>query len=456
MKYDVIVVGAGTAGLVSACLLAKSGKKVALVESHRYLGGRAMEHRFRGHQLGLGSHLVEDPGDSLTRACEFVGLDLVHSARSDSMPFWDRDHWKPIQDFYSGASKQGLKRCIEALMETPYEDLDKLDHLSLREWMARHTSEEGVYLVWEAISILEQITDKWYDHSASENLYVRKLHYERKRTAGYSFWPMGGWEKLWKDMAARFTELGGTLLQPERVQRVLVGDGRVTGVQLRDRENPEGDGATLEADQVVVNAPVWDLARLFDDGVLPWNLLQRIKMLANNRNKACWIGYWIAAKEPVIAMSEREMASFQATPRTGLGGFTLNFTGYDPDVSPPGEYLTCVGAAFDATRHFGDKAWLDRKFHDFWLDIEEMMPAARGALWKKPHLVTTYGVINKPGLVGAVRPDAEVREIEGLWLTGDTTRSRGIGIDKAARSGITTAEGVLGQRLPAFADTVRY
>jgi hypothetical protein len=456
MKYDVIVVGAGTAGLVNACLLAKNGKKVALVESHRYLGGRAMEQRFRGHQLGLGSHLVEDPGDSLTRACEYVGLRLVHSERSDSMPFWDRDHWKPIQDFYSGASKQGLKRCIEALMETPYEDLDKLDHLSLREWMAQHTSEEGVYLVWEAISILEQITDKWYDHSASENLYVRKMHYERKRTAGYSFWPMGGWEKLWKDMAARFEQLGGTLLCPERVERVLVRDGRVTGVELRDRPDPSGPDRRLEADQVVVNAPVWDLARLFDDGVLPWNLLQRIRMLANNRNKACWIGYWIAAKEPVIAMSEREMASFQATPRTGLGGFTLNFTGYDPEVSPPGEYLTCVGAAFDATEHYGDKAWLDRKFHDFWLDIEEMLPAARGALWKKPHLVTTYGVINKPGLVGAVRPDAEVREIEGLWLTGDTTRSRGIGIDKAARSGITTAEGVLGRRLPEFADTIRY
>jgi protoporphyrinogen oxidase len=457
MKYDVIVVGAGTAGLVTACLLAKNNKKVALVESHRYLGGRAMEQRFRGHQLGLGSHLVEDPGDSLTRACDYVGLELVHSERSDSMPFWDRDHWKPIQDFYSGASKQGLKRCIEALVETPYEDLDKLDHLSLREWMAQYTSEEGVYLVWEAISILEQITDKWYDHSASENLYVRKMHYELKRTAGYSFWPMGGWEKVWKDMAARFEQLGGTLLQPERVERVLVRDGRVAGVRLRGSSNGHnGSGAELEADQVVINAPVWDLARLFDEGVLPWNLLQRIKMLANNRNKACWIGYWIAAKEPVIAMSEREMASFQATPRTGLGGFTLNFTGYDPAVSPPGEYLTCVGAAFDATQHYGDKAWLDRKFHDFWLDIEEMMPAAKGALWKKPHLVTTYGVINKPGLVGAVRPDAEVREIEGLWLTGDTTRSRGIGIDKAARSGITTAEGVLGRRLPEFADTIRY
>jgi phytoene dehydrogenase-like protein len=446
VRYDVVVVGAGTAGLVTALILAEQGKRVALLEKHAHLGGRAMEHRYRGHQIGLGSHLVEDPGDSLTRVCELVGVTLTHSERSDSMPFWDRDHWKPIQDLYPGEAKQGLKRCIQALTETDYAELDQLDHLPLREWMARHTSDEGVYTVWEAISILEQITDKWYDHSASENLYVRKMHYERKRTAGYSFWPMGGWEKLWKEMAAAFT---GDLRLSTPVRRVLVEKGAVSGVELKD-------GEIVEADAVVVNAPVWNVPTLFDEGVLPFSLLQRMRMLANNRNKACWLGYWIAAKEPVIAMSEREMASFQATPRTGLGGFTLNFTGYDPGVSPDGEYLTCVGAAFDATEHYGDKDWLDRKFHEFWLDIEDMMPAARGALWTKKHLVTTYGVINKPGLVGAVRPDSRVREIDGLFLTGDTVRSRGIGIDKAARSGITTAEAVLGERHPFFADTVRY
>jgi glycine/D-amino acid oxidase-like deaminating enzyme len=456
MRYDVVVVGAGTAGLVAGLLLAKSGKKVAIVEKHPYLGGRAMEHRFRGHQIGISSHLVEDPGDSLTRACEYVGLEVVHSERSDSMPFWDGDRWRPIQEMYSGEAKKGLKRCIDALAETPYEDLDTLDHLSLREWMSRHTSEEGVYLVWEAISILEQITDKWYDHSASENLYVRKMHYERKRTAGYSFWPMGGWEALWKRMAARFEQLGGTLLHPATVEEVLVERGTIAGVVLRDREAADKRGDVLEADHVVVSAPVWELGKLFGEGVLPWNLLQRIKMLAHNRNKACWLGYWIAAKEPVIGMSEREMSSFQSTPRTGLGGYTLCFTGYDADVSPSGEYLTCAGAAFDATEHYGDRAWIERKFHEFWLDIEEMMPAAKSALWRKPHLVTTYGVVNKPGLVGAVRPDAEVREIDGLWLTGDTTRSRGIGIDKAARTGITAAEGVLGAKLPFFADTIRY
>jgi hypothetical protein len=212
----------------------------------------------------------------------------------------------------------------------------------------------------------------------------------------------------------------------------------------------------VEAANVVVSTPVWSLLRLFDEGVLPFDLRERIMLLRGNRNRACWLGWWIAAKEPVIAMTEREMASFFATPRTGLPGFTLNFTGYDPSVSPPGEYLTCVGAAFDAVQHYGDRAWIERKFHELWLDIEEMLPAARGALWKKRHLVTTYGVVCKPGLVGAVRPDATVRGLDGLWLTGDTTRARGVGIDKAARSGITTAEAVLGARLPHFADTVRY
>jgi phytoene dehydrogenase-like protein len=429
---DVVIVGAGVGGLVCGCILASEGKRVTIVEKHRYLGGRAMEHRFRGHQIGLSSHLVEDPGDSLTRVCELVGVNLEHSARSDSMPFWDEDRWLPIQDYYSGAAKQGL------------------DHLSLREWMARHTSDEGVYQVWEAISVLEQITLQPWEHSASENLFIRKLHYERRRTAGYSFWPMGGWEALWDRMAAAFTALGGTLLRGAAVTRVEVREGKVRGVRLRN------EAESLEASEVVVGAPVWDLNRLFDDGVLPWDLHERIRLLANHRNKACWFGYWIAAREPVIAMSELEMASFFTTPRAGLPGYTLNFTGYDPSVSPPGEYLTCVGAAFDATRHWGDRAYYERMFHALWLDIEEMLPAARGAIWKKPHLVSTYGVICKPGQVGAARPDAVVRGIEGLYLTGDTTRARGIGIDKAARSGITTAETVLGRRHPFFADTVRY
>ncbi|RZT84502.1 phytoene dehydrogenase-like protein [Pseudonocardia sediminis] len=455
MSQDVIGLGAGVSGLVTACLLAEQGQRVLLLEKHGHLGGRAREYRYRGHQIGLGSHLVEDPGDSLTRVCAVLGHELEHSRRSDSMPFWTNGKgWAPIQEQYSGAAKAGLKRCIRALADTPYSELENWNHASLREWMAQHTSDEGVYTVWEAISVLEQITLRPHEHSASENLFTRKMHYEARRTAGYSFWPMGGWDALWHAMVERFQALGGELRLSTPVSRVRVHDGAVRGVRLRSLDG--GPAEEIDADRVVVSAPVWDLPRLFDSGALPWDLLARIRMLADNRNRACWIGYWIAAEEPVIAMTEREMASFLSTPRCGLPGFTLNFTGYDPSVSPTGEYLTCVGASFDATERYGDRPWIDRKFAELWDDIEEMMPAARGALWTKPHVVNNYGVINKPGLVGPVRPDTEVRGVEGLWLTGDTTRSRGIGIDKAARAGITTAESVLGRRLPAFAGTVRY
>jgi phytoene dehydrogenase-like protein len=449
MHADTVVIGAGMAGLATASILAEEGKRVTLLERQKDLGGRSRHWRYRGHELGLGSHLIVDPGDSLTKICEYVGVPLSHSPRSDSMPFWDKTGWKPIQQFYGGAARTGLKACIEALVETPYEEFDLLDHAVLRDWMGAHTKDEGVYLVWEAISVLEQITLDWWEHSASENLYVRKLNYTQQRTAGYSYYPIGGWVKLWNAMADAIRALGGEVRTRAAVKRVIVADRKVRGVQL-------ADGTTIETDSVVVTVPVWNLPGLFDEGVLPWDLLERINLLKKNGNRACWLGYWIAAREPVIAMSELEMASFFSTPRTGLPGFTLNFTGYDPSVSPEGEYLTCVGAAFDATKHYGDKSWIEGKFKQLWLDIEEMLPQSRHALWKKPHLVTTYGVINKPGLVGAVRPDTVVPAIEGLFLAGDTTRARGVGIDKSARSGVTAAEMVLGRRLKHFESTVRY
>ena len=108
MKYDVIVVGAGTAGLVCASLLAKAGKRVAIVEKHRYLGGRAMEQRFRGHQIGLGSHLVEDPGDSLdARLRAARRRHGPYSERSDSMPFWDRDRWRRSRSTTAAGPSRG-------------------------------------------------------------------------------------------------------------------------------------------------------------------------------------------------------------------------------------------------------------------------------------------------------------------------------------------------------------
>jgi phytoene dehydrogenase-like protein len=455
MKYDVAVVGAGFAGMYAAAILAKEGMSICLVERSPFLGGRAMSRWYKGHKIMLGAHLSEDPGDGMTRMSEYLGKEIDHGLPNNNLPFWDKDHWVPIQTFYKNTNRADLMKCITALLDTPWEDLERWDHAPLREWMAQYTKDEGVYLVWETVSMLEQLTDRWYDHSASDNLFVRKMHYTTRNMAGYSFWPTGGFDKIFNDLADALRENGGELRLSTPVDKVVVEAGAVKGLRLLDKASRK-EGEFIEADQVIVTASVWNVLDLFEPEALPWDVAERIRLLAQKRNRVAWLGYYIAAKEPVVTLSDRELGAWFHTPRAGLSGFYLCQTAFDPSVSPEGEYLHVTGAAFDPV-HLGDRAWMKRKWEEFWLDLEEMHPNLKRALiWKKPHLVSTFGVLCKPGLVGATRPTNQVYSVDGLWLAGDSYRARGIGVDKAARSGLTAAEGVLGRRLPFFAETWRY
>ena len=59
-------------------------------------------------------------------------------------------------------------------------------------------------------------------------------------------------------------------------------------------------------------------------------------------------------------------------------------------------------------------------------------------------------MIQKPGLVGMYRPHWRAPNVEGLWFASETFRSRGIGVDRAARAGLTVVEDYLGKRLPGL------
>ena len=115
-------------------------------------------------------------------------------------------------------------------MDTPYEELDDWDDRPLREWMRQHTRDQGVIDLWEFLSVLECMTDDWYDHSASDNLYVRKMHYSEARMAGYSFWPEQGWDGLFEDLHDAVVEHGGEVLLgtpvETRADRERRGQGR--------------------------------------------------------------------------------------------------------------------------------------------------------------------------------------------------------------------------------------
>ena len=454
-ETDVIVIGAGAAGLTCAALLAKEGKRVVVLEAGPYLGGRGMAVPEEGFKLNLGGHLLEDTGSGITKVFEHVGKELQHGAKSSDMIVWDHERlaWGSIRDRYSGG-KDELKKVISALMETSYEELDRWDDRPLREWLRQHTSDQGVIDLWEFLAVLECMTERWYDHSASENLYVRKMHYQEAHMAGYSFWPGQGWDGMFEDLRDAVIEHGGEVRMSTPVESVIIEREEVKGVMLGGSKilpNELLEGEVLEAPCVISTLPVWNVLRVVPESALPDWYVAQIRFLAQDHLRISWLGLYLATREEVHVNSERELATWLHTPRARVSGFMFNQSAMDPASAPEGVNLVVAGGIIPGAKA-RDVGYLTRQIEAFEADLKEMYPGLQGAYWRRRHLVhdPSFGVIQKPGLVGVFRPHWRAPNVDGLYFASETFRARGIGVDRASRAGITVVEDVLGRRLDGF------
>lgn len=66
-EWDVIVVGAGTAGLTASIYLARAGLKVLVLEKGSEPGGRAVSTEFGGARVNLGAHALYDSAAAILR-----------------------------------------------------------------------------------------------------------------------------------------------------------------------------------------------------------------------------------------------------------------------------------------------------------------------------------------------------------------------------------------------------
>jgi phytoene dehydrogenase-like protein len=461
-KVDVVVIGAGAAGLTAGALLAKNGKTVLVLDKSRHLGGRGMAVPDEGFTLNVGAHLLEDSGSGLTKVFEYLGKHLGHGPVSTDMPVWDheRDAWGSIRDRYAG-TKDELKKVIKVLIDTPFEEFDKWDDRSLREWMLQYTSDQGVIDLFEFLAVLECLTDEWWDHSASDNLYVRKMHYEEKRMAGYSFWPEQGWDGVFRDLADAVRENGGEVRMDTPAERVLIENHAVTGVaiarQPRVLPNEVFEEEIVECDVVISTLPVWDVLKVVPEWELPDWYAGQITYLAQQHYKVAWLGLYLAVDEPVPIIDRKELAAWLHTPTARVPGFLFEQTGYDPDCAPPGKYLYVMGGVIPGAKGT-DQRYLLEMYDKFEHDIAVMYPGLAKPTWRRRHLVfnPSFGVIQKPGLVGSYRPHWRAPNVEGLYFASETFRSRGIGVDRAARAALTVVEELLGGRLAGFEQTWRY
>ena len=457
-KYDVIVLGAGAAGLTAGAILAKQGKKVVVMDRDKYLGGRAMTVPFEGYQLNLGGHLLEDSGSGVTKVISYLGSELKHGPTSKGMPVWVDGKWQSVQALYS-ADKTELKKVIKALVDCDWKEFDKWDDKPMREWLLQHTTSEGVIALFEYITCAECMTEHWWDHSASDNLYMRKMHYTERRAAAYSCWPEGGWHGIFEKLAHGLKQYGGELWSETTAEKVIIENGRVRGVAFEKGPKAmmtEGfNWDVVEADAVISTLPVWNVLNVVPEKHLPDWYVTKIKTLAQEAYKMCWLGLYVASHEPIFTgLDLTELAIWQESDHSKLPGFAFLVTGYDQSVAPPGVHLYNCGFTYQGAR---GRDWIENKFNLVEKDLETFYPTTftkKNVLWKRRHVVQqpAFGVAQKPGLVGVFRPDYTAPGVEGLWFASETFRSRGVGVDRASRAGLTCAEQILGTRIPEFKD----
>ena len=241
----------------------------------------------------------------------------------------------------------------------------------------------------------------------------------------------------------------GQLLQPASVKRVLVENRAADGVEL-------SDGEVIEAPNVVVSAPVWNLPALFDEGVLPWDLMARIDFLRKNNNRACWIG-----------LLDRGEGAGDRDDRAGDGVVLRHAAHRAAGLHAQLHRLRPRRLARGRVPHLRRRRvrrrralrrpGLDRaEVHELWLDIEDMLPAAEERALEEaaPRHDLRRDQQAGPGRGGAPR-HGRARRRRALPdrrhdpLARDRHRQGGPDRDHRGRGGA-------GSPAARFADTVRY
>jgi phytoene dehydrogenase-like protein len=228
----------------------------------------------------------------------------------------------------------------------------------------------------------------------------------------------------------------------------------VKGVMIgRDRIMPNEvlEGEVLEADCVISTLPVWSVLRVVPPSALPDWYAAQIRFLAQDHLRISWLGLYMATREPVHAINPTEIATWLHAPKSRVSGFCFNMSAMDPSTAPEGVNLVVAGGIIPGEKA-RDVAYLKQMFELFEDDLKTMYPGLQQTYWRRRHLVhdPSFGVIQKPGLVGRYRPHWRAPNVDGLYFASETFRSRGIGVDRAARAGLTVVEDYLGRRLDGF------
>jgi phytoene dehydrogenase-like protein len=234
-EKDIVVVGAGLAGLTAACYLARAGRKVSVFEKASIIGGRGTSSDHEGYQFNRGIHAIY-AGGSMTEILRELGIaytggtpksvHVLHGGRVSRAPI------SPIglltSRFFSFRDKIELGRLFRSIARMSPETFA---NISVQQWLKSYVHRPKVMAfmtanAWTFVysSALDQV---------SAEVFLRKLKLSLKHPILYVD---GGWQTIVEGLRKTAEGEGASIFTGKSIVAIQEMDGEACGVCLESGE----------------------------------------------------------------------------------------------------------------------------------------------------------------------------------------------------------------------------
>ncbi|MBW4624224.1 MAG: carotene isomerase [Brasilonema octagenarum HA4186-MV1] len=288
MQSDVIVIGSGIGGLVTATQLAAKGAKVLVLERYLIPGGSAGYFQRQGYRFDVGASMIFGFGQNgttnlLTRALQAVNVSLevipdpvqIHYHLPNGLNLKvDKVYEKFLQNVtaYFPNESQGIRRFYDECWKV-FDCLNSIDLLSLEEprYLMRVFFQHPLaclglvkYLPQNAGDIARRyIQDSqllkfidmecycWSVVPAEMTPMINAGMVFSDRHYGGVNYPKGGVGQIAQKLVEGLVKAGSQIQYQARVTKIIIENRQAVGVQL-------ANGQTHRAKRIVSNATRWD------------------------------------------------------------------------------------------------------------------------------------------------------------------------------------------------------
>ena len=287
-EFDVIAIGSGIGGLVTATQLAAKGAKVLVLERYLIPGGSAGYFERQGYRFDVGASMIFGFGTQgttnlLTRALDAVNVSLetipdsvqIHYHLPDELDLKvHRDYENFLQELTARFpdESQGIRRFYDECWKV-FNCLNAMELLSLEEprYLMRVFFQHPLaclglvkYLPQNAGDIARRYISNrallkfidmecycWSVVPADMTPMINAGMVFSDRHYGGINYPKGGVGQIAQKLVEGLEKAGGKIQYKARVRKILTENNRAVGVQL-------ADGKVYRAKRIVSNATRWD------------------------------------------------------------------------------------------------------------------------------------------------------------------------------------------------------